>query len=193
MAVRPEMAYIITFVRDLINDPAGSDQQFTDQQIQDRLDMTRRDIYRECMVSRDTLLPNGTIEWHDFFTTLSFWEPGYVIQKGNGEVVTPDEDELLVGRFYFEDHMSQPLYITGKVYNVYRVAAQLITSWISVIRGQISSWTADGTTIQRAGQIRDMRNLASEYAGYAWNWGHSAQVKLRRNDMRGSTRGRFLG
>lgn len=184
MAVRSTMQYIIDFVRELINDPSGPNEQFSDQEIQDRLDMGRLDIYQECLRSADTRTPQGSIEWHDFFSRYAFWEEDFYIQKVNGQPNPPDSFELLVGKFHYEDHQAQPLMITGKVYNIYGVAASLMTSWVATIRGQITSWTADGTTIQRIGQIRDMRALAGDYASRAWGWGNSTQVKLVRRDLR---------
>ena len=184
MAVRESMEYIIEFIRELINDPEGPNAQFTDQQIQDRLDMGRLDIYQECLRSADTRTPQGNIEWHDFFSRYAFWEDDYLIQIINGQPNPPDSAELLVGKFTYIANQTQPLIITGRVYNVYGVAASLLTSWVATLRGQITSWTADGTTIQRIGQIRDMRALASDYASRAWGWGNSTQVKLRRRDLR---------
>lgn len=184
MAVRSDMQYIIDFVRLLINDPSGPTEQFSDQYIQDRLDMGRLDIYRECLRSADTLTTDGNIAWHDFFSRYAFWEEDYLIQEVGGTVRTPDSVELLVGKFHFNDSQAIPLLITGKVYNVYGVASGLLTTWVSTIRGKITSWTADGTTIQRIGEIRDMRNLASDYASKAWGWGNSTQVKLVRKDLK---------
>lgn len=184
MAVRSSMAYIIEFVRELINDPDA--EQFTDQQIQDRLDMKRLDLYADNLTSADTLMPNGTIEWHDFFHKIGFWETDYVIQKINGPVVTPDIAEPLNAKWHFNDNQLQPLVITGKVYNVYAVAVSLLGSWVSSLKTQISSWTADGTTVTRIGQLNNMYKLIDLYAGMAWGWGGGkySQIKLVRKDLK---------
>lgn len=187
MAVRASMEYIIAFVRDLINDPSGDNAKFTDQQIQDRLDLNRLDLYQSELREMETINPDdGHIEWHDFFARLPFWETDYLIQEVNGEIV-PDADvaEPLIGKWHWdEEQIYIPYVITGKVYNVYGVAATLITMWIAEIRSQIQSWTADGTTIQRTGQIKNMQDLAATYWGMAWGWGGSTQVKLVRKDLR---------
>ncbi len=184
MAVRPSMSYLITFVRDLINDTAGASQQFTDQQIQDRLDLNRLDVYIEDLREVDTLTSSGTIEWHDFFSRLPFWETDYLIQQLDGDTSTPNTAEPLIGKFHYNTHQAEPLVITGKVYNVYGVAATMMTMWVAEIRSQVTSWTADGTTVQRTGQIRTMQDLASKYYAMAWGWGGSTQVKLVRKDLR---------
>lgn len=184
MAVRTSMSYIITFVRDLIDDPAGGTQKWTDQQIQDRLDLNRLDLYIQDLHEVDTLTSAGRIEWHDFFSKLPFWETDYVIQELDGTASTPNTAEPLIGKFHYTAHQSHPIVITGKVYNVYGVAATLMTMWISEIRAQVQMWTADGTTVQRIGQISAMQNLADRYFSLAWGWGGSTQVKLVRRDLR---------
>ena len=184
MAVRSSMAYIITFVRELIEDPAGASQKFTDQQIQDRLDLNRLDLYQSDLREVDNLMTDGTIEWHDFFASYPFWETDYQIQKVNGVNVTANTAEPLIGKFHFTTHQSTPLIITGKVYNVYGVASTLLTMWIAEVRSQIQMWTADGTTVQRIGQISSMQGLAAKYASMAWGWGNTTQIKLVRRDLR---------
>ncbi len=184
MAVRPSMTYIIAFVRDLINDPSGVNSHFTDQQIQDRLDLNRLDLYNSCLKSQDTLTTDGRIEWHDFFARLPVWETDYVIQQSDGDLAVPDVAEPLIGKFHYNDNQIQPLSIIGKVYNVYGVAGTLMTMWIAEIRSQVVSWTADGTTITRLGQISAMQKLSDKYFQMAWGWGGSTQVKRVRKDLR---------
>jgi len=177
------MSYIITFVRELINDPAGASQKYTDQQIQDRLDLNRLDLYASDLKPADTLATDGTIDWLDWYARLPFWETDYQIQEVDGTNKTADTAEPLIGKFHFNTHQEVPLVITGKVYNVYGVAATLMTTWIAEIRAQIQSWTADGTTVQRIGQVSSMQQLASKYFQMAWGWGDSTQVKLVRKDL----------
>jgi len=178
------MEYIITYVRELIHDPAGASQQFTDQQIQDRLDLMRLDLYRHPMCREDTTTSTGSIEWHDFKTGYQFWETDYVIQKINGPVAPPDEANPLLGRFHYDANQVQALIISGKVYNVYGVASGLVTTITGTLRNSVTSWTADGTTVQRLNQLKTLEDLAKSYAGMAWGWGNSSQVKLVRKDLR---------
>lgn len=184
MAVRSTMSYLITFVRDLINDPAGASQKYTDQQIQDRLDLNRLDLSFSPLEEQDYLSTTGFIEFRDWFARLPFWETDYVIQQVSGIPMTPDVAEPLIGKFHWNTNQPYALVIAGKVYNIYGVAATLMTTWIAEIRGQIQSWTADGTTVQRIGQVAAMQKLADKYFEMAWGWGGSTQVKLVRRDLR---------
>lgn len=184
MPVRSSMGYIITFVRELINDPAGASQKFSDQQIQDRLDLNRLDLYGDILKAANTLDTDGTIDWKDFYARLPFWETDFQVQKINGTVSAPTTSEPLIGKFSYTTAQTEPRVITGKVYNVYGVASTLLTMWVAELRTQISMWSADGTTIQRIGQVKDAQSLAAKYAGMAWGWGNSTQVKLVRKDLR---------
>lgn len=184
MAVRPTMSDLIAFVRELIFDPSDGDTKFTDQYIQDQLDLNRLDLYTEWLKSADTLTTEGTIEWHDFFAPVPHWETDYVIQQLDGDVVTPDNAYPMIGKFNFTAHQTEPLAITGKAYNVYRVAGNLMTTWIAEQRSDILSWTADGTTIRKANAISHMSGLARQYLAMAWGFGGSSQIKLVRKDIR---------
>jgi len=177
------MGYLIQFVRELIND-TGATPKFTDQQIQDRLDLKRLDLYADDLKSPDILENDGTIVWKDFYARLPFWETDFVIQQVDGTASTPTTAEPLIGKFHYNTNQTVPLVITGKVYNVYGVAATLLTMWIAEIRGQIQSWSADGTSIQRIGQVKNMQDLSAKYAQMAWGWGNSTQIKLVRKDLR---------
>lgn len=183
MPVRASMGYIITFVRELINDTSAT-PKFSDQQIQDRLDLNRLDLYADCLKSPGILDTDGTIDWKEFYARLPFWETDYYIQKIDGTLNPEDSAEPLIGKFIYNTHQEQPLIITGKVYNVYGVASTLMTMWIAEVRSQIQSWSADGTTVQRIGQVRNMQDLANQYAKLAWGWGRSTQVKLVRKDLK---------
>lgn len=181
MAVRPTMDYLITFVRELINDPAGASQQYTDQQIQDRLDLNRMDVYIEDLREADTLTTAGRIEWHDFYSKLPFWEEDAVIQEINGVTLTPDDSNFLLGRWHFNAHQPFPIVITGKVYDMYTVAADFLLISISTLRNAFN-WTADGTTVQRISQVKDLQSQAAEFRSKGWSW--AKQIKLVRKDLR---------
>lgn len=182
MAVRASMEYIIAYVRDLIRDPAA--EKFTDQQIQDELDLYRLDLYAEDLKRGRSLVPGNKVEYHDFHSRFGFWEEDAFLQQAAGELVTPDDSNYLLGRWHFDVHQDKQLVATGKVYNLYAVASNLCTMMISDLRDQFN-WTADGTTIQHISQARDLQNLARRYSEKAWGWGNTGQITLKRKDIRG--------
>jgi hypothetical protein len=192
MTVRTSMGYIISFVRDLIGDPAGADQDYTDQQIQDRLDLNRMDISFGEIEAVFTYSTIGRSEWHDFIAPVGFWETDVYLQTSAGAIQTPDDPNYMLGRFHFDAQLTQDiLFLTGKAYNVYGAAGHLVTAQASAVRGSFNSFTADGLTVQRVTRLADLRQQASDLISMGWGWGWpgetlgSTQIRLVRNDIRG--------
>lgn len=182
MPVRPEMQYIIDFVREQIHDTDA--EQYTDQQIQDRLDLHRVDLYSHQLRAADTLSSTGTYEWKDFYSKYRFWEEGAVLQAPNGTVLTPTTSEWLIGRWTFATHQNQlPVSATGRVYNVYMACAKLLFQWENTLRQQFN-FTADGLTVQRISQVKDLHSLGMTFQAMAWG-GPGTTVKMVRKDIRG--------
>lgn len=182
MAVRPGVQYLIDYVRELIHDTERV--QYTDQQIQDRLDMTRLDLYMHQLSQTDTLTTTGTIEWKDFYSKYPFWEEDPTLQKPTGATLTPTTKEPMIGRWTFATAQTEvPVLATGRVYNVYSVCAKLLFQWESTLRNQFN-FTADGLTVQRIAQVRDLHSLALTYQAMAWG-NTGTQIKLVRKDIRG--------
>ena len=186
MAVRSGMEYIIEFVRDLIGDPTGPTQKFTDQQIQDRLDLQRKTLTMVSLCGTRSLSPTGEWEYKHFTSGWTFWEASAVIQnRGTGEVIVPDHPNWLSGEFEFDTSRPENMVISGRAYNVYAVGVTLITSWMNDFKTQIQSWTADGTTLQRLNSIRSMQLSLESLSKMAWGWGGGgSQVRLVRRDIR---------
>lgn len=187
MAIRSEMQYIIDFARELIHDvdTTGSNEFFTDQQIQDRLDLHRLDAYSLKLRAADTLVAGGTIEWHDFFAPYPFWEEGAVIQQLDGTTKTPDISDWRVGKWTFTTKQEQPLVIRGRCYNVYMAASKLAFQMMQEMRNQFN-FTADGLTVQRIAQIKETQQLATSLNQMGWGGvGPGTQVQLVRKDIRG--------
>lgn len=185
MAVRPTMDYLIQYVRDLIDDQEDADPYFTDQHIQDRLDLNRRDLYMHELTPADTLVAGGKIEYHSFHSRWPFWETDVVLQNPQGTALTPTTSDTLTGHWYFSTAQTTlPVYLTGKRYDVYGACASLLTNLISRLRHEFN-FTADGMTIQRIQQVRDLRDQAAEFKRMSWGSGNATTIKLTRKDVRG--------
>lgn len=181
MAVRTTMQYLIEEVRLLIGDTAAT-ESYTDQQIQDKLDLNRKDVYDAELQAGDQLMPDGTFEWHDFYAVYPFWETDVVIQKADGEVVTPTTTEPLIGRWTFTTDQEVPeLYARGRIYDVYGVSSKLLLQLQNELRGMFN-FTADGMNVQRIAQIKDLQLLSDKYASMGWST--LKQIKLVRRDVR---------
>lgn len=184
MPVRATMQYIIDFVHTLIDVPG--EEPLADQEIQDLLDLNRKDFYQKPLKAAETLSLTGDNERHDFWASFSFWEEDAVIQdRRAGTVVTADEDNYLLGMWHFDDDQPLELVVTGKVYNVYWVASKCALRLVQTMRGDFN-FTADGLTVQRIAQIRDLTSLAKDLSTQGWAGGIQT-IKMVRKDLRGGS------
>lgn len=182
MAVRTTMSDLIAAVRDLINDPAAL--TFTDQQVQDKLDRTRDDVRYECMTAAPTLQPGAIFDWVDYYIQPGYWETDYTIQQGQFDYVTPLTEELIVGHFTLPNASGvtygqiPPVFITGKVYDIYAAAADLLEMWSAKLALNFD-FTADGQSFRRSQASQALLTLARQYRNKA----KPLAVKARRTDL----------
>ena len=94
---RAAMASIITLVRGLINDPAGASQQFTDDAIEDRLDLTRTYRLKEELTALAE--PAGT--QLKFQSAYRYWESDLSLTNPAGTVLSPTSSDPISGYFVF--------------------------------------------------------------------------------------------
>lgn len=125
MTVRTTMATLISRVRLLINDAEGVCQIFTDQDIQDVLDASRADVKNEPLEPRATFA-GATIQWLDYYAQLGDWEDDVVLRQYLITVVTPSLSEPIAGHWQFATTTLPPIYLSGKTYDLYRAAADLL-------------------------------------------------------------------
>src|SRR5260370_6661207 len=169
MAVRSSMAALILRVRLLINDtlPIGSGQVFADQDIQDVLDESRLDVFNSEMRAEPTFT-GATFQFLDYTTTfggekaLGGWEDGMVLKQYLTTVVTLATIEPIVGHFTFAANTYPPVFISGKIYDVYRAAADLLERW-SAKWALLFSVSVDGQSMQRSQAHAMLLDLAKQY------------------------------
>lgn len=161
MAVRSTMAALIARVRLLINDPSGGSQIFADQDIQDVLDESRTDMRNVQLRAEPTYVGN-TITYLDYYSDLGGWEDDFVLKQYLINVVTPSTSEPIVGHWTFASTTLPGVYITGKQYDVYRAAADLLERWAA--KWVLAySFTSDGQSFQRAQAATALQTLATTY------------------------------
>lgn len=182
MAVRLSMQYLIDLVRDHINDQEP-DGVFTDQQIQDRLDLNARRANFECLQSSYEVNTDGEREYKEFFHTYPFWEDSAVLQLSDGTVLTPDETSPMVGRWNFDiAPVSNRVYITGRYYDVYKVCSGLLMQMSSNLRTEFN-FSVDGLTVDRMSQIKNLQQDATRYAQMAWGGAGGNVIRMVRKDI----------
>lgn len=178
MAVRSTMATLIAQVRTLINDPAGASQTFDDQTIQDILDMSRVNVTYAPLKPAPTFA-TGTISYLDYYASMGNWESDVVLKQYLSTTVTPATSELIVGHWTFATSTLPPVYIaSGKTYDVYRAAADLLERWSAkwVLSYSIS---VDGQNLQRSQVTTALQQLARTYRAQQ----RPVMITARRSDI----------
>ncbi len=161
MPVRGTMANLITRVRNLINDPTGAGQIFDDQTIQDILDASRIDVINQPLQGQPTF-SGSTIQYLDYFAPMGDFEDLPVLKQYLTQVVVPSVYENIVGHWQFATNVFPPVFITGKTYDVYRAAADLLERWSA--KWMLSyDFTSDAQSFHRSQVAVQLQKLAATY------------------------------
>lgn len=182
MAVRSTMADFIARERQMIADPAGVNQTFTDQDIQDRLDANRDDVRYEGLAIAPSIVNTGSTNnqpqtiFADYYSKFQWWESDVVLQgQGIGGaawvVLTPVVSDYIVGHWQFEldplhtgtvPGQLPPVFATGKVYDLNAAACELLEFWAATLAGAYDI-TVDGQSLRRSQLMTAKIALAEMY------------------------------
>lgn len=162
------MATLITRVRSMINDPSGASQQFQDQDVQDRLDENRIDVrYLQLTAAPTLTTSNGTAEyvWDTYYAGRQYWESDWTLYDGHFNTLTPVTFDEITSKTTFTSvapGQLPPVFITGKVYDIYATAADLLEFW-SATYARRFQFTSDGQTFYIQQVMKSLLDLAARY------------------------------
>lgn len=183
MAVRASMSHLIAEVRKMIGDPASVNQQFADQDIQDKLEEYRDDVRMEVLQIAPSIVNTASTGnqpvtiFADYYSRFQAWESDAVLQANNTTtgaswvVVTPVVSEWLVGHWQFESDVFTtgtapgqypPVFITGKVYDRWVAAADLLEYWAATLTCAYD-FATDGQSFKRSQMMDAKLRLAALY------------------------------
>jgi hypothetical protein len=163
--VRASMAELIDRVRGLIGDPAGASEQFNSQAIQDALDRRRRDVRSLELAYGETIQPGGAVAYLDYYAPggLTDWEADAALQYGGTwAAVTPASSDWLAGHWTFASSQPPAVYLTGKTYDVYAAAADLLERWAATV-ARAYDFDEDGQRFRRSQQREGLLAVAAQY------------------------------
>jgi hypothetical protein len=157
------MSALIARARDLINDPASGTPVWTDDQIQDVLDAGRID-YKYLHLQPAFAASAGRLEYLEYYAPVGDWETDYIFNQWYTTTVTPSDSEPISGHFTFATNTLPPVFISGKSYDLYKSAADLLerqaAQWL-----QAYAINASGQSLQRNQVYKAMLELARSYRG----------------------------
>lgn len=205
--LRASMADLIAQVRLMINDPASASQQFTDLNIQVKLDEYRDDIRYELLDIAPSIVNTSSTSnvaqtiFADYYSKHQWWESDVVLQgydTSTGRywvVVAPVTSNYIVGHWTFEANVFTsgtvpgqypPLFATGKVYDLNAAAADLLEFWAATLTGAYD-FSSDGQSFKRSQLMQSKLTMAQYYRRQA----KPKAMKMVRTDVNAplSTRG----
>jgi hypothetical protein len=182
MAVRSTMADLIALVRQMIADPAGISQHFSDQQIQDRLDSSRDDVRYESLSIAPSIVNTASTNhlpqtiYADYYSAFQWWESDVVLQgqdiNGNAWIVlTPLASDYIVGHWQFEltpfvngtvPGQLPPAFATGRVYDPNCASADLLEFWAASLSCAYDI-NVDGQSLRRSQMMQGKLTLSQYY------------------------------
>lgn len=157
---RTTMSSLISLVRDLIGDPAGTDQALTDNQIERALDIHRWTFRYETLSALPTVTA-GVTTYLDWYSDEQYWEADEALYDSAYAALTPSSSEPMYGRWSFSTTQTVVM-ITGKVYDPYAAAADLL----EVLAGKVAleyDVTADGASLHRSQKREAYLAMAAQY------------------------------
>ncbi len=182
MPVRTTMSQLIARTRLMIQDVAGGNQFFADQDIQDTLDEYVDFVRYEPLKIAPTILNAASTGntpvtiFADYFSQFQWWEQDVVLQGNNTStlaswiVLTPVTSDYINGHWQFESNIFTagtapgqypPIFATGKVYDLNYACADLLEYWAVSLAGAYDI-TVDGQSLRRS-QLMTAKQAASEY------------------------------
>jgi hypothetical protein len=179
---RPTMSALITQTRLMIADPSGTNQVFTDDQVQMKLDELRDDIWYEQLSAAPAVVNAASTNnqpqmvFADFYSAYHWWEDGVVLQGyfgGKASVVlTPVASDLLVGHWQFQLNIFAsgtapgqfpPVWATGKIYDLYAASADLLDMRATTLSLTTFDFSSDSQSFKVSQVIDNMRKAALSY------------------------------
>ncbi len=165
MAARGTMAELIALVRRLVHDPAGDDQAWTDEELQDWLDAHRDEVIEEPLAYAWQWVAGESVVLA-YTAGRGYWEDDAALTAADGTALTADTSNLMVGRWTFDAHQPPPVHLTGRSYDVYAAAADALEARAAQF-ALAYDFSADGATYHRSQQSEALLRLARQYRGQA--------------------------
>lgn len=130
MAIRPGMVDLIERVRSTIGD-TGTTPVFADEEIQSALDERRAEVSGVPLQADYPLTGSPTA----FRAPYGFWETDAIVSNGSGGALTASGSatDPIAGVWAFVTAPGATVYLTGRVYDLWGTAANLLEQWAAKV------------------------------------------------------------
>jgi hypothetical protein len=159
---RASMADLITRLRLLINDLAGAEQVFSDDELEDALDARRADCRHLELAAAQTWDPVTGVTYLDHYAKVGDWETDAALEDATGLTLVTATADYLVGHWTFAASQTPPVYLTGKTYDLYATAADVLEMWAAKV-ALAFDFEADGASYKVSQRRAALLDLAGVY------------------------------
>lgn len=169
MGVRTSMSDLITRVSLMIAEQTNTN--ITQQEVQDKLDECRVDLWQALLTPRITFTNPGGMEYNDYYyipggdprsKPIGFFEANEVLIWGDFTTLTPVTSDELVGHWTFNNQLP-PVMIRGRYYDIYRAAADLLDYKIANFAATAIDFTSDGQSFHLSQQLTTLQKMRDDY------------------------------
>ncbi|MFZ0324732.1 MAG: hypothetical protein WAN48_11445 [Actinomycetes bacterium] len=161
MTERSSMTALVNRLRLLVGDPAGLTETFSFEQIQDALDAHRVEVLQLPLTPRPSIV-NGITSYREFYAPRGMWEADEVLVDSNYLTIAPSTSDRLVGHWTLATSKTPPVYITGKVYDLYGAAVDVLEQWAARFKAEFD-FATDSQTFARSQKSLQVEALAATY------------------------------
>jgi hypothetical protein len=165
MAARDGMTTLIARLRDMVGDPNAGDPAawaFTDEQVQDYLD-ERSTMVGEARLRAVPSTVAGVLTNRLYAAPVRWWESDAILADGSGNALTPDSSDPMAGQWTFDDGVAEPVYISGRYFDLYGAAQSLCEAWAAKVARDFD-FATDQQTFDRTGKREGLLAVAREFA-----------------------------
>jgi hypothetical protein len=155
--------HLVDRLRGLIGDSAGEKEIFDRDVIEEALNRYRYDAVRYPL--EYALNANGSGA-ERVYSLLGWWAEDVVLRTGGGVVATPTESDFLTGSWSFAAPSVYPLYVSGRTFDLYAAAGDLLEQWAAKVKLEHDLSIGD-LRLQRAQKRVALLEQAKLYRGKA--------------------------
>lgn len=161
--MRSTLTNLVTRLRRLIGDPASENQVWDDNELTEYLDAHRLDYVDHLLTGIPTYGPESLIQFRTWVAPWGDWEEDAALKDSHYNAITADAPNYLNGRWVFTVEPHYPLYLTGKTFDLFGAAADVLEAWGALKLDAYDFQTADNQKFSRSQMFTNRQKLADSY------------------------------
>ncbi len=164
MAARPTLTVLLKRLRKLVGDPDSA--VWEDEELQEFLDSEHQVVHRYLPLRIEATRTPGGFTYNNFYSDdFGNWEADAILTDASYTDITGSAtlSDLIVGHWAFTAQPNIPVYATGKTYDLFGCAADLLEAQAGTLRLKFDVQDASGAKMALSQQVKATMNLAAAY------------------------------